>query len=104
MMRHTIGSALLLLAASLAGCTSMQPGLGFDDVRGGVADRAGMKVHWNNGSKEDAEAAAAVTDLVQHNLTADAAVQVSLLNNHEIQAIYEELNLAQADLVQAGLL
>jgi cobalt-zinc-cadmium efflux system outer membrane protein len=97
---------LLVLAACLilAGCASMKPGQGFDDVRQGVADRAGMKVHWNNGSKEDAEVAAAVADLLAHNLTADGAVQTALLNNRELQAIYEELNLAQADLVQAGLL
>jgi cobalt-zinc-cadmium efflux system outer membrane protein len=85
----------------------MKPGMGFDDsggVRQTVAERTGMKVHWSNGSKEDAEAAAAVNDLLSHDLTADAAAQIALLNNHELQAIYEELNLAQADVVQAGLL
>jgi cobalt-zinc-cadmium efflux system outer membrane protein len=88
----------------IAGCTSMNPGAGFDDVRQGVADRAGMNVHWNNGSREDAEVASAVTAMLERDLTADAAVQTALLNNHELQAIYEELDLAQADLVQAGLL
>jgi outer membrane protein, heavy metal efflux system len=96
-----------LAAGLVAGCGSMKPGLGFDDtggVRQGVVDRTGMKVHWNNGSNEDAEATSAVNELLERNLTADAAVQVSLLNNHELQAVYEELNLAQADVVQAGLL
>ncbi|MGH9390674.1 MAG: TolC family protein, partial [Vicinamibacteria bacterium] len=34
----------------------------------------------------------------------DAAVQLALLNNRSLQATYEELAIAQADLVQAGLL
>jgi cobalt-zinc-cadmium efflux system outer membrane protein len=101
---------LSLAALMMTGCAGMKPGMGFDDdagaggVRQSVAERTGMKVHWNNGSKEDAEAAAAVSELLEHNLTAEAAAQVALLNNHELQAVYEELNLAQADLVQAGLL
>ena len=31
-------------------------------------------------------------------------MQIALLNNRELQAVYEELNIAQSDLVQAGLL
>jgi cobalt-zinc-cadmium efflux system outer membrane protein len=63
-----------------------------------------MRVHWNNGSAEDKEVAAAVAAMLKEELTADNAVQIALLNNHELQAVYEELNIAQADLVQAGLL
>src|SRR3972149_6718413 len=37
-------------------------------------------------------------------LTIDEAVQIALLNNRSLQATYEELGIAQADLVQAGLL
>ncbi|HXE55759.1 MAG TPA: TolC family protein [Tepidisphaeraceae bacterium] len=37
-------------------------------------------------------------------LTVDAAVQIALLNNHKLQATFEELGIAQADFVQAGLL
>lgn len=94
----------LALALGLGGCASMKPGLGFDDVRQGASDRTGMQVHWNNGSEEDRDVAAAVSAMLERELTADEAVQIALLNNHELQAVYEELNLAQADLVQAGLL
>jgi len=31
-------------------------------------------------------------------------VQIALLNNKDLQATYEDLSIAQADLVQAGLL
>ena len=36
-------------------------------------------------------------------MTADDAVQIAMLNNRDLQALYSELGLAQADLVQAGL-
>ena len=97
-------AAALTCVAGLTGCASMKPGMGFDDVRQGASDRTGMRVHWNNGSAEDQEVAAAVSAMLDKDLTADAAAQVALLNNHELQAVYEELNLAQADVVQAGLL
>lgn len=89
---------------ALAGCANMKPGMGFDEVQKSVSERTGIRTHWNNGSKEDAEVRTAVTALLEEELTADQAVQIALLNNHELQAVYEELNLAQADIVQAGLL
>ncbi|MCC6661952.1 MAG: TolC family protein [Phycisphaerales bacterium] len=91
-----------LLAAS--GCASLTPGLGFDDVKGDVSRRTGMTVRWDSGSRADAEAAAAVDRLLGEELSADGAVQVALLSNRELQAVYEDLSIAQADLVQAGLL
>ncbi|QOJ01065.1 MAG: TolC family protein [Phycisphaeraceae bacterium] len=97
-----IASAISLVV--LAGCASMEPGLGFEDVRQSVADRTGMRVHWNTGAAEDREVAEAISALLERELAAEEAVQLALLNNRELQAVYEELNLAQADLVQAGLL
>jgi cobalt-zinc-cadmium efflux system outer membrane protein len=37
-------------------------------------------------------------------LTADRAVQVALLNNRELQARFDEIGIAQADVIQAGLI
>lgn len=88
----------------LAGCSAMEPGLGFDDVESQVASRTGASTHWNTGSSEDAEAQAAVTALLAGELSADGAIQVALLSNRELQAMYEDLSIAQADVVQAGLL
>ena len=42
--------------------------------------------------------------LLEQELTAQAAVQIALLNNRNLQAEYERLGVAQADLVEAGLL
>jgi cobalt-zinc-cadmium efflux system outer membrane protein len=45
-----------------------------------------------------------VRELLQGELTADSATEIALLNNRGLQSRYEELGVAQADLVQAGLL
>src|SRR5262249_18159984 len=53
---------------------------------------------------EEAQAARArVAALLRRPLTADAAVQVALLNNRGLQAAYNELGLAEAAMVQASL-
>lgn len=96
---------MLFGLAALTGCASVKPGQGFDDVQQEVAARAsGQRVHWNTGSDSDAEVRAAVAAMLEGELSADQAAQITLLNNHDLQATYEELNIAQADLVEAGLL
>ena len=45
-----------------------------------------------------------VADLMREPLTLDRALQVAVLNNRSLRATLEELGVAQADLVQAGLL
>jgi cobalt-zinc-cadmium efflux system outer membrane protein len=88
----------------LAGCATFDQRAGFSDVRTAVEERSGKHVAWNLGTELDAEAAEEVRRLLAGPLTADGAVQVALLNNRELQAMYAELGVAQADLVQAGLL
>jgi cobalt-zinc-cadmium efflux system outer membrane protein len=67
-------------------------------------ERGVERVHWKRGTEADAEVARAVQDLLRQQLTVDVAVQIALLNNRNLQATYEGLGIAQADLVQAGLL
>ena len=93
--------ALLLL---LSGCATFDQRAGFSDVRTAVEERSGKRVAWNLGTELDAEAAEDVRRLLAGPLTADAAIQVALLNNRGLQATYAELGVAQADVVQAGLL
>ena len=90
--------------SGLAGCAHVNPNAAFRDLANTIHVRTGKRVQWNRGSAEDAEAQAAIASLLRRPLTADSAVQVALLNNHNLQATYEELGIAQADLVEAGLL
>jgi cobalt-zinc-cadmium efflux system outer membrane protein len=93
--------AMLLL---LTGCATFDQRAGFSDVSAAVEERSGKRVAWNLGTELDAEAAEEVRRLLAGPLTADGAIQVALLNNRELQALYAELGVAQADVVQAGLL
>jgi outer membrane protein, heavy metal efflux system len=97
---------LFLVPAILGvmGCAHVDPNPAFADLAKTVHLRTGKHVQWNRGSAEDAQAQAAVASLLSRPLTADSAVQVALLNNRNLQATYEELGIAQADLVEAGLL
>jgi cobalt-zinc-cadmium efflux system outer membrane protein len=92
------------LVLFLAGCATFDQRAGFSDIQATVEERSGKRVVWNLGTELDAEAAAEVRRLLAGPLTADAAIQVALLNNRELQATYAELGVAQADVVQAGLL
>ena len=93
-----------LFFAVAAGCATLRPHLGFDQVAQEVSNRSGLRVQWDTGSEADEEVRKAVASLLDSELTAEKAMQVALLNNRELQAVYEELHVAQADLVQAGLL
>src|SRR5213594_3835220 len=95
---------LLWGTVALASCAHVDPSPAFRELANTVHLRTGKRVQWNRGNAQDAEAQAAVASLLRHPLTADAAAQVALLNNRNLQATYEELGIAQADLVEAGLL
>jgi outer membrane protein, heavy metal efflux system len=98
----TIVCFIAVLVATLSSGASLDQS--FNDVSGTVLSRTGNRVQWNRGTPQDAEAEAYVRSLLKRPLTANAAVQVALLNNHELQATYEEIGIAQADVIEAGLL
>jgi hypothetical protein len=92
---------LLLL---VTGCATFDQRAGFSDVSTVVEARSGKRVVWYRGSELDTQVDQEVRALLHDTLTVDGAVQVALLNNRTLQALYAELGVAQADLVQAGLL
>ena len=95
--------AVALFAAAAVGC-SVPKDAGFSDVRRAVGARLDHQVHWTLTHSERDEVSASVEELLAHQLTIDAAIQIALLKNQQLQAVYEDLGVAQAELVQAGLL
>jgi cobalt-zinc-cadmium efflux system outer membrane protein len=87
-----------------SGCASMTLNGGFDDIRATIEQRSALQISWTNGTELDQEASQKLHSLLKRNLTADDAVQIALLNNRDLQAVYSDLGVGQADLVQAGLL
>jgi outer membrane protein, heavy metal efflux system len=100
--RATVWMSLLLVGVT--GCASVNLSSGFPDVSATVEQRATAKIAWTHGLELDEETGGRVRALLERTLTADDAVQIALLNNRNLQAMYSDLGVAQADLVQAGLL
>jgi cobalt-zinc-cadmium efflux system outer membrane protein len=101
--------ALPLIAAALGlavlgGCATVQRDARFPQAQEAASSRLEKNVVWNRDSEQDKHAKEAVRRLLQRELSVDAAVQVALLNNRNLQAQFENLGIAQADLVEAGLL
>lgn len=104
-MSRTLRLVMPAAALLFAGCASVDPTPAFESMQAEVAPRLGNPaLRWDRGGPEDDAARAAVARLLERPLTADAAVQIALLNDRALQARYEALGLSQAALVQAGLL
>lgn len=95
-------ASLLVLSAS--GCAKLAPQEAFDDVAYDVGERINKRIQWDAGTGDDLAARAAVKGMLARQLTPASAVQIALLNNRGLQASYAEVGIAQANLVQAGLL
>jgi cobalt-zinc-cadmium efflux system outer membrane protein len=94
------------IAATLLGCASVQPTEARRDVGELVEGRLGLPaaVPEQQDAASRARVRARVGELLAAPLTPDRALQVAMLNNRELRATLEDLGVAQAELVQAGLL
>jgi cobalt-zinc-cadmium efflux system outer membrane protein len=75
-----------------------------NDLQSTIRERTGKEVQWQKDAAADEQIRAAIRALLRRTLSADAAVQIALLNNRELQATFEEIGIAHADLIEAGLL
>ena len=95
--------AVICGALMLAACKTFSPDGGLS-VASHVADQELRKDIVAIRTPDDAAAAhARVQLLLKRPLTADAAVQIALLNNRGLQAAYNELGIAEAAMVAASL-
>jgi cobalt-zinc-cadmium efflux system outer membrane protein len=104
MIRSLKHPCLIVASVLIAGCATVQRDAAFPGVASVVKERTGASIKWNQGSEADKEVEAHIHSLLQKELSVDDAVQVALLKNESLQATYEELGVAQAELVGAGLL
>lgn len=94
---------ILLLELLATGCSKIPP---IDDglVTYTVSERIDFQAEWRQGYCQDERVQTFIQCTVANELTADSAIQIALLNNPKIQAIFEEIGIARADLVEAGLI
>jgi outer membrane protein TolC len=100
-LRWIATSAALI---GVGGCASFSADGGFAAVERAAKDRLGKDVVWSRTAAERERIEQRVTELLGQPLSADAAVQLALLNNRGLQAAMFELGITEADVVQAGRL
>ncbi|HEX6813889.1 MAG TPA: TolC family protein [Planctomycetota bacterium] len=95
--------ATACMALTLAACTQLPPQDDRESTRVDLSQRLQAELPQ---SPSDLATACTleVAAMLQEPLTEDAAVRITLLNNHGVRATYERLGVHRADLVQAGLL
>jgi outer membrane protein, heavy metal efflux system len=96
MMSPRLLVVFFAIAVSTAGLAYAQP-----DLEQTVRDRTGKQIELRKDL--DDQTAQHIHALVHRPLTVDSAVQVALLNNRELQATFEDIGIAHADLIEAGL-
>lgn len=95
-------TAAVLALLTLSACTSFSSDGGFKRVEGETQSRLGANVQVPRPA--DSPATTQVRALLAKPLSAENAVQIALLNNPGLKASLAELQIAEADLVQAGRL
>jgi outer membrane protein TolC len=105
MLSHLWGVRLAVLiaaAASLSACRTFSPDGGMDTVAMVAGTRLNKDVIQVRSAEDAAAVQTRVTRLLHHPLSADAAVQIALLNNLDLQAAYNRLGIAEALAVKAS--
>lgn len=96
--------SMLLSAFAWASCATAPADAGFGEVQRLTALHTQHDVHWYRGSAQGEARERELRQLLAAPLSADAAVRIALLENRELQASFERLGLARADLLEAGRL
>jgi outer membrane protein TolC len=97
--------AVLGSMAVLSGCATLSDDAGFSGVERALESRGlTQNAKWARNDKDRAAGRDTVKKLLASPLTAEAAVQIALLNNRGLQATYADVGIAEAEVVQAGRL
>lgn len=88
----------------VAGCATVSPERGHDQVARVVSERTGYATRWEGGPPAEEKLRQWIASALEGGLTRDEAVELALVNNPSLGQVYEELGISQAELVEAGLL
>ena len=98
----TGGALLLLLMVSVVGCVTVDPRPDFAAAAAQIRECTGASDVYDPDAEVLIEQR--VSELLRDGLTTNEAVQVALLNNRRFQALFQEIGVSRADVVQSGLL
>src|SRR5262245_10160231 len=103
MFSHHLGGALAIASVLLlSACKRLAPDAGMGIVAAAAGDGPNKNVVKISSASAAALAQNDISRLLHGPLSADAAVQVALLNNAGLQAAYNRLGVAEAIAVQAS--
>src|SRR5262245_16071464 len=103
MFSHHLGGALAIASALLlSACKSLSPDGGMTTVAAVAGDGLNKNIVKISSTEEAALARNEVSQLLRAPISADAAVQIALLNNAGLQAAHNGLGLGEAIAVQAS--
>ena len=92
---------LLAIALAMAGCASLSREESFAPVAQTARSIGGKEIQWVRTADDQARVDARVTRLLANPLGVEEAVQLALLDNKGLQASFEALGIARADVMQA---
>ena len=92
----------LILPLILSGCTTFSADGGFGTVEKSTQDYIKQKPIWANTDAQKQSAADQLAALLAQPLGVNDAVQIALINNAQLQANFYDLQIAEANVVQAG--
>jgi outer membrane protein TolC len=95
-------AAAIAGAALLPACTTLSPDSGMETVAAVAGQELNKNVVKVRSEEDEGRVHDAVARLLGGSLSADAAVQIALLNNLDLQAAYNRLGIAEAVAVQAS--
>ena len=93
---------ILLLPLILSGCATFSPDGGFGVVEKSTQNYIKQKPIWANSEAQQQAAAEQLAALLAKPLSVNDAVQIALINNAQLQANFYDLQIAEANVVQAG--
>jgi outer membrane protein TolC len=96
--------ALAVAPLLLAGCASLSADGGFQPIQQAAEQHLGKAVQRVQSAADQDAVGVRVAELLSKPLSADAAVQIALLNNRGLQASFQALGIAEAEMVQASRL
>ena len=96
--------ACCAFSVTFSACASLPANEGVDGVNRAVGARSDLRATWLRDRAADSVAMAYAANALHGVVPVDTAIRVALLRNKRLQATFEDLGIAQADVVQAGLL
>lgn len=102
-MKKKIFAALGAVFA-LSGCSTVSQNDVFDSMNRMTAERGAGELKWLKTPQEVQAVQDSVNLLLEQPLSEENAVRITLINNRALQQTYEQIGIAQSELVQAGLM